>query len=138
MTHPACAASGGRDCWFGVDDEQGVALGLGALLEARGYTVEVAYDGHQVLERLAHDPLPDLVLLDYSMPGLGGDGVLERLRGADRTRDLPVLMVTASSIDLGRMRRVSGLLRKPYPRALLFRMLEELLGGSQAGGVESA
>ena len=94
-----------------VDDEQGVALGLEALLEARGYTVEVAYDGRQVLERLRHDPLPDLVVLDFSMPELDGEEVLD----------------TASSIDMGRMQRVSGLLRKPYPRELLFKMLDELL-----------
>lgn len=111
-----------------VDDEQGVALGLEALLEARGYTVEVAYDGRQVLERLRHDPLPDLVVLDFSMPEFDGEEVLERMRSQSRTQDLPVLLATASSIDLGRMQRVSGLLRKPYPRELLFKMLDELLG----------
>lgn len=110
-----------------VDDEQGVALGLEALLAARGYQVELAFDGPQVLERLSHDPLPELVLLDYSMPGMDGDEVLERMRSSDRLRDVPVLMVTASSIDLGRMQRVSGLLRKPYPRQLLFAMIEQLL-----------
>ncbi|HIG12082.1 MAG: response regulator [bacterium] len=110
-----------------VDDEQGVALGLEALLEARGYTVEVAYDGRQVLERLRHDPLPDLVVLDFSMPELDGEEVLDRLRANSRTVDLPVLLATASSIDMGRMQRVSGLLRKPYPRELLFKMLDELL-----------
>ena len=111
-----------------VDDESQVAEGLKALLEARGYTVEVAFDGNQVVERLEHDPLPDLVLLDYSMPGLGGDEVLERMRADDRLRPVPVLMVTASSIDLRRLGAVSGLLRKPYPRRLLFTMLEQLLG----------
>ncbi len=110
-----------------VDDEQGVALGLEALLEARGFTVEVAYDGRQVLERLRHDPLPDLVVLDYSMPELDGDEVLERLRTNARTADLPVLLATASSIDIGRMQRVSALLRKPYPREVLFKMIDDLL-----------
>ena len=117
-----------------VDDEQGVALGLEALLEARGYQVEVAYDGRQVLERLRHDPLPDLVVLDYSMPELDGEEVLERMRTHERTAELPVLLATASSIDLGRMRRISGLLRKPYPRELLFKMIDELLGREAPGG----
>lgn len=111
-----------------VDDERGVAQGLAALLEARGYQVECAYDGQQVLQRLEADPLPDLVLLDYAMPGLDGEEVLRQMRASDRLRDLPVLLVTASSIDLGRMQRVSGLLRKPYPRQLLFTMIEQLLG----------
>jgi CheY-like chemotaxis protein len=111
-----------------VDDESQVAEGLKALLSARGYTVETAFDGNQVVERLARDPLPDLVLLDYSMPGLGGDEVLAHMRSEDRLRAVPVLMVTASSIDLTRLGEVSGLLRKPYPRRLLFAMVEQLLG----------
>ncbi len=110
-----------------VDDEEGVAKGLKALLSARGYQVEMAFDGLQVLERLAKDPLPDLVLLDFNMPRLNGDEVLEQMRASDRLVNLPVLMVTASSIDLQKIQRVSGLLRKPYPRRLLFAMIEQLL-----------
>jgi len=113
-----------------VDDEQGVARGLAALLRARGYVVEVAFDGQQVLDRLGNDPLPQLVLLDYNMPELDGDEVLERMRSSERMKDVPVLMVTAASIDLARLQRVSGLLRKPYPRQLLFTMIEQLLGTS--------
>jgi len=116
-----------------VDDEREVAQGLAALLEGRGYRCEVVYDGREVLDRLGADPLPDLVLLDYAMPELDGDEVLRRLRAEPRTTDLPVLMVTASSIRLESIRRVSGLLRKPYPRAVLFAMLEQLLG-AKAGG----
>jgi len=121
-----------------VDDERGVAQGLDALLTARGYNVECAYDGQQVLDRLATDPLPDLVLLDYSMPELDGEEVLDRMRASERLKDVPVLLVTASNIDLGRMKRISGLLRKPYPRQLLFAMIEPLLthagGNSQGSG----
>ncbi|MED6335541.1 MAG: response regulator [Planctomycetota bacterium] len=115
-----------------VDDEQHVAAGIAALLEGRGYTCECCHDGREVLERLARDPLPDLVLLDYAMPELDGEQVLERLRGEPRTARLPVLMATASSIRLDRLQSVSGFLRKPFPRELLFTMLERLLatGGS--------
>jgi len=110
-----------------VDDERSVARGLAALLEGRGYEVELAYSGEEVLERLSRAPLPDLVLLDYELPMLDGGEVLDRLRADARLTDLPVLMLTASSIDLARLRRVSGLLRKPYPRLVLFKMIRELL-----------
>jgi len=110
-----------------VDDEADVATGLAALLRARGYDVEVARDGLEGLERLARDPLPDLVLLDYEMPQLDGEEVLRRLRRDERTAHLPVLLATASTIDLSRLRRVSGLLRKPYPRHVLFAMIARLL-----------
>jgi CheY-like chemotaxis protein len=111
-----------------VDDEADVALGLAALLRARGYDVEVARDGMEALERLGREPLPDLVLLDYELPQLDGEEVLARLRRENRTAQLPVLFATASTIDLSRLRKVSGLLRKPYPRHVLFAMIARLLG----------
>ena len=113
-----------------VDDEAEVATGLAALLRARGYQVELARDGLEALERLACDPIPDLVLLDYEMPQLDGEEVLRRLRRDERTAHLPVLLATASQIDLSRLRRVSGLLRKPYPRHVLFAMIARLLEAS--------
>ena len=116
-----------------VDDEADVCLGLAALLRARGYGVEIARDGLEALERLARDPLPDLVLLDYEMPQLDGEEVLRRLRRDPRTSHLPVLLATASTIDLSRLRRVSGLLRKPYPRHILFAMIARLLEPEAAG-----
>ena len=114
-----------------VDDEADVALGLAALLRARGYECELARDGLEALQRLDRDPLPDLVLLDYEMPQLDGEEVLRRLRREPRTAHLPVLLATASTIDLSRLRRVSGLLRKPYPRHVLFAMISRLLGAAQ-------
>jgi chemosensory pili system protein ChpA (sensor histidine kinase/response regulator) len=110
-----------------VDDETEVCRGLGALLEARGYEIELAYDGKQVLERLERDPLPDLILLDYSMPELDGEAVLSRLRANPRLEGVAVLLATASSIDLQHVPRASGFLRKPYPRDVLFAMIAQLL-----------
>jgi len=110
-----------------VDDETDVCRGLGALLEARGYDVELAYDGKAVLERLEHDPLPDLILLDYAMPELDGEVVLKRIRGNPRTAAMPVLLATASSIDLAHMPRATGFLRKPYPREALFPIISRML-----------
>lgn len=114
-----------------VDDDLAVAKVLQALLSARGYHVEVAHDGRQVLERLARDPLPDLVVLDYAMPEFDGQEVLRRMRADPRLAGLPVLLATASDISLDQVRRVSGLLRKPYPLEVLLAMIERLLGGAQ-------
>ncbi len=115
-----------------VDDERHVALGLQAVLQARGYDVEVAFDGLQVVERLKCDPLPDLVLLDYAMPELDGEDVLKLVRADPRCRDVHVLLATATDIDLTAISRTSGFLRKPYPRELLFAMIGRLLRGGPA------
>jgi len=110
-----------------VDDEADVCRGLGALLRARGYEVELAYDGKEVLERLEHEPVPDLLLLDFGMPEFDGEQVMQRVRANPRLAKLPILLATASSIELSRVPRASGVLRKPYPREVLFAMLAQLL-----------
>ncbi|MEM7309267.1 MAG: response regulator [Planctomycetota bacterium] len=115
-----------------VDDEADVVLGLAALLQARGYEVEVVHNGIEALDRLARDPLPDLVLLDYEMPELDGEEVLACLRAETRTAKLPVLMATASDIRLDRVQEASALLRKPYPRHVLFGLIARLLDPSAA------
>jgi len=111
-----------------VDDEEAVAVGLAAMLRARGYAVETAFDGRQVLDRMARDPLPDLVVLDFAMPELDGEEVMRRLRADPRTARIPLLLATASDIDLGTLQKASGLLRKPYPREMLVGMIDRLLG----------
>ena len=113
-----------------------MAIGLRALLVAKGYDVELAHDGLEALERLGQDPAPDLLLLDNDMPELDGRRVLQELRADPRLVDLPVLMTTAARIDLSELQRVSGFLRKPYPRQVLFEMIERLLPGE--GGAQGA
>jgi CheY-like chemotaxis protein len=130
LERPPAAGSARRRVLL-VDDERAVALGLKALLEARGYEVELSHDGHAALARLGTPPRPDLVLLDYELPGLDGEEVLRRARLDPRLADVPILMATAASIDLARLQRVSGLLRKPYPRQVLMAMIERLIGAGR-------
>jgi len=62
-----------------IDDEQMVCDLLRSILESQGYLVSVAEDGESGLEKIAANP-PDLVLLDLTMKGLSGWGVINRLR----------------------------------------------------------
>ncbi len=116
-----------------ADDEKDVARGLAAVLRARGYQVETAYDGREVLDRMAKAPPLDLIVLDYAMPEMDGEEVMIQLRAQDQFADLPILLATATEIDLTTMARASGLLRKPYPADMLFKMIRELLAVSRAG-----
>lgn len=109
-----------------VDDEESVALGLGALLRGRGYEVELFHSGESVLERLQSLPRPDLLILDYELPALDGEAVLAQVRAAPNLNDMPVLMATASSIQLERLGPINGFLHKPYPRRLLFATIAQL------------
>lgn len=77
-----------------VDDEPINLKVLADLLRDR-YRLSVAKDGPQALARMAGDPLPDLVLLDVMMPGMDGMEVCRRLKADERTRDVPVIFITA-------------------------------------------
>lgn len=56
-------------------------------------------DGVEVVERFAMGGVPDLLLLDWVMPGMSGDDVCRYLRAQPGTRDLPIILVTASRIE---------------------------------------
>jgi len=75
-----------------IEDEARIASFVRSGLEAEGFVVEHADDGAVGLD-LALETDPDLVILDLILPGLGGEEVLRRLRGAGRT--MPVIVLTA-------------------------------------------
>jgi len=77
-----------------VDDNDINRDMLSRRLRRQGYTVEVAANGRQALDMVAARKF-DLVLLDIMMPDLDGYQVLERLKGNARTRDIPVIMISA-------------------------------------------
>jgi two-component system response regulator MprA len=74
-----------------VEDDHGIADTLRRGLIFEGYRVTVAYDGEEALNS-ARDRMPDLVVLDWMLPGLDGLDVCKRLRAAS---DVPILMLTA-------------------------------------------
>lgn len=77
-----------------ADDNQQNCELLEAYLSDGDYGVTFAYDGRQTLERV-NEQVPDLILLDIMMPKLSGYEVCQQLKADPRTRDIPVLMVTA-------------------------------------------
>ncbi|MEY2669064.1 MAG: hypothetical protein RJA59_1702 [Pseudomonadota bacterium] len=77
-----------------VDDEPEIRTLLERTLTARGYEVETAPDGEEALARVAAHR-PALVLLDAMLPRIHGFEVARRLRADVRTRDVPVVMMTA-------------------------------------------
>ena len=127
-----------------VEDEPDLARVIARELEVAGYGVRCAADGETALRALL-DRLPDLVVLDWMLPGMDGLEVLKRLR---QTSALPVLMLTARSEEVD---RVIGLelgaddyLTKPFgPRELIARVrallrrherLQEMLAADRAEG----
>lgn len=77
-----------------VDDTPENLVVLGDLLQSL-YRVRAANSGRRALRIAASEPRPDLILLDVMMPDMDGYAVLARLRTESRTRDIPVIFVTA-------------------------------------------
>ena len=76
-----------------IEDDQAVAEMYRIKLELDGYAVEIVSDGENAL-RLATDNPPDIVFLDIRLPNMDGLTVLEQLRRDDRTRSLPVVILS--------------------------------------------
>ena len=77
-----------------VEDEKQISDMIAFKLRNSGHQVIQAHDGEQALD-LAKGHLPDLVMLDVMMPGIGGFEVLRRLKIDPALRAVPVIMVTA-------------------------------------------
>jgi DNA-binding response OmpR family regulator len=76
-----------------VEDDPAVAGMYKLKLEMEGYRVTVAGDGEDGL-RVAREQKPQLIFLDVRLPKLDGMSVLEAMRGDDRTRHIPVLILS--------------------------------------------
>jgi DNA-binding response OmpR family regulator len=76
-----------------VEDDPSVAQMYKLKLELDGYDVEVASDGEMALESARQSP-PDIVFLDIRLPKLDGFSVLEALREDDRTKRVPVVILS--------------------------------------------
>ena len=76
-----------------VEDDPSVAQMYKLKLELDGYQVTVADDGESAL-RMATESPPDMIFLDIRLPKLDGLTVLERLRADDRTRHVPVVILS--------------------------------------------
>jgi two-component system, OmpR family, phosphate regulon response regulator PhoB len=89
-----------------VEDEEALTLLLRYNLEAAGYDVDTVARGDEADVRLKERP-PDLVILDWMLPGLSGIELCRRLRARPDTRQLPIIMLTARGEESERVRGLS-------------------------------
>jgi DNA-binding response OmpR family regulator len=86
-----------------VEDDPEVNELVGAYAQIAGFIYEPALNGSIALEKAAHH-VPALILLDVMLPDLDGFEVCRRLKSEDRTRGVPVIMLTALDRDEYRLR----------------------------------
>ena len=115
-----------------VDDELQMLELVKARLESHGYQVVTAADGAEGL-RQAESEIPDLILLDIIMPGLDGYSVLQKLKSAENTKDIPVIIFTGVSESvsgsdkpsLGLMLGAVDHIVKPFDSANLLKTIKK-------------
>lgn len=113
-----------------IDDELLSRATLEALLETEGYTLVLAEDGQQGLEKVKTFK-PDLVIVDVMMPGISGFEVCRRLRASPEFQKLPIIMITAWQDDNARTRCLElgadEVICKPFDRTDLNARVRYLL-----------
>jgi two-component system alkaline phosphatase synthesis response regulator PhoP len=127
-----------------ADDEPHIGRIIKMKLEQGQFRVTLAYDGREALEVLERESDIALVLLDLMMPHLTGLDVLAAMRGDERWKTLPCIILTAAgqeqqhqaALELG----ASEFLTKPFSPKKLYQRAVELVGlePQDAAGADSA
>lgn len=112
------------------DDPSIQAIAQLALGRVGGHSVVVVKNGLEVLEAVANAQ-PDLILLDVMMPVLDGFETCSRLKSSDKTRDIPVIFLTAKAQvheqHFGMNAGAIGYILKPFDPMTLAKQIEEVL-----------
>lgn len=107
-----------------IEDDQEMIDLVVLILNRRGFQVKGAHGGRNGLDMIFQDP-PDLILLDLMMPGMDGWEVYQQLKANEKTREIPVIVVTAKAQAIDRVlglhiAKVDDYVSKPFrPQELL-------------------
>lgn len=114
-----------------ADDSKTALMMATTALKSSPYEVTTAADGEEALNKALADP-PDVVVLDVMMPKLDGFEVCRRLRAADATKHLPIIMLTtrgeSQNREVGRTCGATEYLTKPLNMAEFLGTLKTHLG----------
>jgi len=113
-----------------VDDEEDVILFIKRALTIEGMEVVTAFDGLSALDAALEED-PDLIILDIMMPIMNGYEVCARLRLEEKTRDIPIIMLssayTTDTVRQAKLAGGSGYVAKPFTPAELVSEIRKLL-----------
>ena len=105
------------------------------VLEKAGYRTQEVVTGEEALKAAREAP-PDLILLDYLLPGIDGIETLKRIRADKSIRRMPVVAITASAMpeEMARMGQAGfdGFMTKPINLKVLLGTIESLLARAKA------
>ncbi len=113
-----------------IDDDEDIARLAKIALSGKGYQVRTATDARHGLVMAMSDP-PDLILLDYVMPGWDGMDFLNDLRALPELQQIPVIMITCLGtpdvVSEARQKQVVDFIVKPYDVSLLIERVSKIV-----------
>ncbi|MCX6571248.1 MAG: response regulator [Candidatus Aminicenantes bacterium] len=113
-----------------VDDEPHLVKLLQARLEKNGYSVIVASDGQEALDK-TYQENPDLIILDIMLPIIDGYHVCQTLRSDDKYKAIPIIMLTgrtlAQDIKMGMDLGAVSYVQKPFKPNVLLGIIQGLI-----------
>ncbi len=114
-----------------VDDSTTVRQVTSRLLKRNGFKPLMAIDGMDAVE-VMEDVLPDIVLLDIEMPRMDGFQVIQAMKGKEKLKNIPIIMITSRSGEKHRVRAMQAgadaYLNKPYLEEELLNLLHKFHG----------
>lgn len=121
-----------------IDDDEGIRDILKIICEQAGYCIELKSDGNDVFHNKF--VIPDLFLIDKQLSGTNGLDICRYLKGQDKTRAIPVIMISASP-DIGRLSKEAGAdnyIEKPFEISYLLKMIYQYTNLGENVRVEPA
>src|SRR5262245_63701877 len=119
-----------------IEDEKGLVQSLTWYFNREGYETIAVGDGAEGL-RKAQTLLPDLILLDLMLPGIGGLDVCRELRAGEKTRPIPIIMITARAEETdqveGFAKGADDYVTKPFSNKVLLQRVKALLRRGDGG-----
>jgi two-component system, cell cycle response regulator DivK len=117
-----------------VEDNEDNRIVYATMLEHYGYRVVETANGEDAV-RIAKEQIPDLILMDISIPVIDGWEATKILKGEEATKDIPIIALTAHALATDRMKAeevgCDGYLAKPCEPRRVVAEVERLLGAAQ-------
>jgi len=124
--------NGSRHSVFVVEDDPHLLKLVGEVLSGEGFLTRFARNRNEINAEFNKQPLPDLVLLDVSLPDTDGFAILERMRNNQKLAKMPVVMMTGKSdvtdIAKGLSLGADGYVTKPFKISGLVSAVKTVLG----------
>ena len=119
-----------------VEDEPAIRELIAINLQAQGSNVQLVESAEEAMALVTRE-LPDLILLDWMLPGASGLDFARRLRANERTRQVPIIMLTAKSEEQDKLDGLEGgaddYVVKPFSPRELNARIKAVLSGAPAG-----